>query len=318
MTIGNDRFLKCKNGQTLPNSVFTYKINSLRNNPSIEYFCIVEGKSDETFYNNTTISYLNSDKTRYIFSEYSENSNDLAGKSAVVQAFKDYKRKFPYLMNRCIFIVDHDWDGLDYKKYKLSKQDFEGITVTPCYSYENYFLYENNIECIFDYLFGEQNCKVNFKNDLMLFSQELSEYYALKNTYSRCYSEDALRRFLIKRNEFCNEESIIILNFKENTLIDKSILNQEIKTIRSMIAWNNITIYYYNTYLNAIRNDIMCLKGKILFRFLKQYLLQKSRKDIGPRNISLYSKLVSKLNIDLDVRFGNGKRKPDVEIKNDL
>lgn len=102
------------------------------------------------------------------------------GKSGVMNTYNDIRTRNNLLhyLDRCIFLIDHDYEGALSSKVVVPETLRDNLTITKLYSFENYFLIEENIDKIFK-LFGLDDVNV-FKQKLNNFVEEISEYNRLK------------------------------------------------------------------------------------------------------------------------------------------
>ena len=124
-----------------PVSGTLFELNNI-NLKDYNYFCIVEGNTDEKFYSNINknIIDLNNSIVYYVYQQHIGNKKILEGKKRVITSYENIliQNKFhkdlnKYKdLNKLIFIVDHDYDGID-KEYNIS--------VTKLYAIENYFVF---------------------------------------------------------------------------------------------------------------------------------------------------------------------------------
>ena len=90
-----------------------------------------------------------------------------------------------HYLDRCIFLIDHDYEGALSSKVVVPETLRDNLTITKLYSFENYFLIEENIDKIFK-LFGLDDVNV-FKQKLNNFVEEIREYNRLKSAINISY-----------------------------------------------------------------------------------------------------------------------------------
>jgi len=286
MNNNNTRFIATALGEEGSVAAIVQRMALLRSDKRIEYFCVVEGKSDKQFYQYALNKKLHTANVKYL---YKENNG---GKFEVIKSYKIFGKLFPAEMHRCAFIVDHDYDGLDPVKYRLEKGDLEKVTVLPCYSFENYFLMGNNAEVIFSYLqFTRKEDRQRFEDTYRNFIHRIADYCALKMTtvlkgmmYTRRYRDEELFRY--EGGEFINEKKL--RKEIENLKLElKNVEGSEALTQRCRAM--------------LLKNPHF-MKGKILFAFLCNYL--DAKHDIDITRDHDYAQIASRIEIKIDLKRG--------------
>ena len=147
-----EEFRNCWEQQNIPGSLFI--INQIRNDDKINYICFVEGTTDINFYKNINNIPFSNKEIYYIHMLYKKKggldiSNELIGKKGIITNYFKIKdnKTLNKSLNKCIFIVDHDYDGLVDRK--LDDNECNNFTITEPYAFENYFLSEDNLKEIF-------------------------------------------------------------------------------------------------------------------------------------------------------------------------
>lgn len=298
-------------------------IQSLTNSiNSYSRFCIVEGSTDKPFYSNINDSKVNQD-IKYLWNV--RDRNDDTGKEAVISSYnriiKDKNLEgIKKRIYKCVFIIDKDYDGAKCMNYEYNPMCEKCISITKGYSFENYFLEENNVKKIFNYLKLTNKDLERFEEKYKQFIQESTEYFRLRSSFieqrkrgSECYSINGTPY----KSLFNISKEIFVFNFDKDHFdgeyFNKNNMKQEIEQMRKEInrSRNTKALYYYNKISKEIIKKRDNLRGHEAMNFLIAYL-----RDIfgiklidNPAN-NLFIKLV-KL-IEVDMKFVNGMGK---EIK---
>ena len=270
-----------------------------------EYCCFVEGSTDPKFYFN--ISNYNFIKkiqyNNYLFVNNSKNEN--GGKLSVINTYLDIKELFSKYMNKCIFIVDHDYYG--YSDINLPKNNH--ISMTEPYSFENYFLIDTNLEKIFIYYnIGDYyNGFYKMFND---FLEQIDDYNNYKFSTTRYFGFEGAK---FKYHGIYDQNDIFSFKFSNNSFsFNKDKMIKEINNIKKTIdIWgrnprnnimgvNNDINYTYKKYSKKQEY----FRGHIVYDFLDQYLRQIHNININ----NDYDKIVPLLDVKLlKVQDGEGK-----------
>lgn len=273
---------------------------------------IVEGASDENFYEKTNIKLLND--ACYIFANHQAN---IVGKKAVIDAYfriREWAKNKPY-NNSIIFIVDKDFFGINWKapayndfekKYKAKKEDINNFTVLNCHSHECYFILENNLKQIFKLLKIEDKLEL-FNNILKENLEDFSEYFAYKSIL-----EDENPKFPRYSRDW---ENIGGINFnfqlKDNKLVfNKDEMKNGIDKMKKEIQFSENRRNLENQYSEMkkkFKTHPELLRGHTLFELLECYLNHygKTLKDSKEYN----DEIIKEMDIPLDIKilkFGFG------------
>ena len=299
-----DRYF-CKN-----ESQILLRLNNDKNNYDI--FCIVEGPSDQHFYKNISKYKDRLSKADYIWTTNVNDENSI-GKEAVIRSYFDV-RKEPELVNlltKTLFIIDHDYYGLHSEKYDdLTMESVKkNFTMTNVYSFENYFLLQNNIEIIFKTIgLSSDDCK-RFINKLKTFIDEIREFNSLKSTTVYVCKVDSVK-VNIGRTKLYRFEDIFAYNFMENPFYNRNLLIKQTGYMHSVVSSNPISFKVYlgekKKYYSGINYGISFTRGHDVYNFLISYLKQIHSVELDYRsNYELYKKVVSSLDVDIEFKFGN-------------
>ena len=275
-----------------PNSkmlmIFNQKREYIKDGTHVSF---IEGPDDLKFYKNISCNknLRETEKSNYIYSNNEEH--EVKGKNGVLIMYNYIYNKFPTYLDKCIFIVDHDYNGL--KGYNVL--DENAIKITESYAFENYFLEEKNIEKIFNY-FNIQDDLENFKTMLKKYIYEVSNFVRLKSTItnnkqihiSNLYSNKEIFKFDFSNSKFYNIEYLV----KETNNMFNAIKN------------NNKAYNYYLFESKNFMNSSRWVRGHDIYNFLYEYLKQKHNNDLKLE--STYIDIVKKLDIKLVVKDGLG------------
>ncbi|MGI6174861.1 MAG: DUF4435 domain-containing protein [Christensenellales bacterium] len=283
-----EKFNRALSGEYKHISEILFKLNTYRSDRTIRYFCIVEGKTDELFYSCILPAKLKRAKTVYLY-----NAN-AGGKEKVMRTFLFCRKKLPKEMKKYLFIVDHDYDGMDAGRYGLSEQDTEHITMTPCYSIENYYLMYDNPRMIFRELGlnPTQRDLDDFNRAAYEFTREIGEYSAYKRT-----------AMLLRRAPEAKYKESQMFNGSTPGYIDRKKLKAQVKILKEFFHTEEDKEIYFESY-RMLRNQPHYMKGKLLFNFLRNYLYWQHQAVFNIEPDKLYKRITSKLQVELDIRFG--------------
>lgn len=298
-------------------------------NTNLRYYktiWLVEGKQDVVFYGKLCNKMV--DNPIFLYATSSDGFKQLVGKQNVLNSYMliNNNKTLGRNMNRYVFMVDHDYDGIDYYQPKLnsryerfSEKDKKNISVTRGYSFENYITTEDNIDKIFeivcdlkglnkDYEIRKFNKKYeNFKKEINeFFSWVACIVYATKNNYIR------RNLGLIKIDDIFNYD------FSTEEIYNKDLLKEALKQRKNIVFENTAHLKkeiidelkreqkkYYN--LIVEKNYI---QGHTLYNFLVAYFDYYFKFDlrIDLKNEVFINEVLNNLNIKFSINLGNGKR----------
>lgn len=289
MSKSNEVFMAVVNGEYQVITWTIFEFSNVRGNQQYQRIVFVEGESDKKFYDGNLYKCLEIPKTqvRYIC------NRPQGGKDSVIRAYRFVNSKAGKDLKRCVFIVDRDYNDLDEASKYLQPVDLNHITILPCYSFENYYIYKENLKSlIYDMAQdeGEQHFNL-FWAKLEVFLEKINDYCALKKTIVK----HDLRVNQIKPldDHLMNWETSAALEFTDFNAND---INNVAEAIRSM--------GFYEQYLKSkrfLRENPNRIKGKILFEFLLKYI--QIEMNMKLHRDALYQKGAF-LSIDLDVKTG--------------
>ena len=277
-------------------------------NRKLKWYCIVEGKTDKYFYKNIKNVNLNNN-TEYLYGR--NNSVEEGGKDTVIASFNIIRRisKLNKYMDKYIFIVDHDYGGLTSQEHYIDNSLFNSFTITKPYSFENYFLKEENIKIIFKY-YGIENDYYTFLNLYNQFAREIKEYTRLKSStivVKQMQSEvyDQYCPFYRKKHSY---DDIFVFDFSNGKLnYNRKNLYDEISLMKRYVDNNESAKKYYKKYsYNLVMNNDF-VRGHNAFDFLSNYLYQVHGIKLVVGNNEEYINIVRMLKVDIDIRNGLGK-----------
>ena len=272
-----------------------YKVNQFINQGN-NRLCIVEGATDRLFYSNLSnynIPY------KYI---YSTDRRGLIGKEAVINSmysiFGDDKLK--NRINKCVFIIDHDYLGAVTEENRYNSSIQERFSITKPYSFENYFLTEENLKKIFDY-YNLNDCDkfIKIYNE---FFEEIKEFIRYKYTQVRVDMEENIKYK-------CTYDNIDIFEFSFSNgtyEFDKPKMIAEIISLKRHINNYPIAKKIYEEDSKEFVENNTYIKGHDAFYFLQKYLY-----DIHDIYLDEYcedyKELVKILDIDMDIKDVYGR-----------
>lgn len=285
-----DEFTSSRKNQ--PNSKMLMEFNQRRNylDEGI-YVGFVEGPDDRNFYSSVKCnkSLCSIDDNNYIYSN--NDSKENRGKNGVIVMYNYINNRFPYYLDKCVFIVDHDYNGLD--NYDVSNKD--AITVTKAYAFENYFLMGDNVRKIFHYLKIDDDYE-HFMNKLKYFLYDVSEFVKLKSTITN-------NKFLHVNSLYSNNQ-IFTFDFSENDYFKFDYMEKENENMLNVIKRNKGGYKYYKNKTDIFTNKVDWVRGHDIFNFLSAYLKYFHDKDIS--NEKVYNSIVKLLDVDIEVKDGEG------------
>lgn len=283
---------------------------------------IVEGVSDENFYEKTNIKLLNN--ACYIYANQQAN---IVGKKAVIDAYfriREWARNKPY-NNSIIFIVDKDFFGINWKapayndfekKYGAKNEDINNFTILDCHSHECYFILENNLKQIFKLLNIEDKLE-EFNKILEDNLENFSEYFAYK-----CILEDENPKYPRYLRDWENIKGINFnFEYKENKLVfNIEDMQNGIKKMKKEIQFSENRKNLENQYIEMkakFKKHPELLRGHTLYELLECYLshYKKSIKDFQEYN----DKVIKEMDIPLNIKvlkfgFGGYKLEKDASV----
>lgn len=292
----NKEMEKSYKGVKNPTSDWIFKYTSIINHPYKKYICFVEGNTDKRFYKGCLYKICNVSQDEIFFIHGSKDENDdVKGKKAVLEMFKYCEQ----IKKRKIhtFIIDKDYENIE--NVLTTPEQKEGITVLPCYSFENFYLQKENLKAVLKQFF-EGNIDLiysDFINNCNKFMQVIVEYCACKKAsiFHEC-KEISIRSTV--------EKAFRQVNFDKTNMFDENILKEIKKEINEWKLKANPLLYKeYEKFLNELKNNISDIKGKILFYFIIDYIKYKNNLKLDDAELAneLY-KLSSKFNIRLQLK----------------
>ena len=227
-----------------PVSEIIFRMSNLKNNPGVDLFCIVEGKTDIKFYSNARIKELKGQNVKYLYKKYSPK-DEFAGKEAVIKSYFTFKNLYRLIIcKKCIFIVDHDVHGLVSQNCTLTDEDKQHITVLPCYSYESYFLYDDNLRIIFNTLVNVHEALNTFENKLTEFLLESRKYFALKSVITASYKIDSMKKYNFKYKAKNKDRDIFIFDFNNDKYFNNLNMDYEVNIMNKIVCESSYTRNY--------------------------------------------------------------------------
>ncbi len=289
----------------------------LNNSYNYRHICIVEGKTDKSFYENIN-SYDLKTRVKYLWNFRDEKTyeNSDVGKDAVIGSFISIKKnpKFYSYIDKLIFIIDHDYDGAKSMKYEFNLYRENKISITDGYSFENYFLEENNVKKIFYYLGKTDEDILRFEEKYKKFLIDTYEFFRLKSSTievkkkgSPCY-DWYIRSYKTSLTNISKD--IFEFNFKNTNYFNITKMYNEINDMRYYVnkTGNYSAKLFYNKYSSSLVLDRKYVRGHEALNFLIAYLRDEFDIELcdNPAN-KLYCELVRILDINFVIKNGLGE-----------
>lgn len=314
--MGNNTVELMLNGrkEKVRSHVLLQLVTQINNGYDYRKFCIVEGSTDEPFYSNISnidlrnkIKYLYNDKRAYDAHEEME-----VGKDAVISSYNMIRKNHTQYLDKCIFIIDRDYDGAKSMHYCYDIEREKRMSITPGYSFENMFLEEENVKIIFSYLKRSNKELKEFERKYKQFLEETKEYFRLKATIIEvkkkgtvCYQYN--KSWYKKKLDY---SEIFTFNFDSfhyaDDYFNRCGMEEEIKSMRQFVERpeNKNAFLFYNKYSEEIVANRDMLRGHDALNFLSAYL-----RDIFGIVLtqSLLNSLTRKINIRMTFVNGLGK-----------
>ena len=312
---------------SFPESELKFQLNELMGK-DIDYICFVEGPTDPDFYSQINNTSLSNKKIRFIRSLTTDESGeaDEIGKEGVL---KKYYKMFEYpnykeILNKCIFIVDHDYEGLVSEKYDSDYINKEAFSVTPYYSFENFFLTDINIKKIFEHFNIDENSYNDFMDYLTTFIFENSEYSRLKSSVTIACKKGKYNTKLpssvvkVPYGKFAGNEMTPyhIFNFifdnPKYHFFNKKFMDIKNDKMKESVYSNYLIKSYYLNETNKFINNRDYIRGHDIYKLLEQYLYQKHKINIKQldynNKTSRYNEIVKILTVDMEFFNGLGHK----------
>lgn len=291
-----------------------------------ERICLVEGIQDVVFYGNIDLKVLNN--ALILYATNNKDNKQLIGKQNVLNSYLLIRNNdvLNRNMNKYIFIVDHDYDGIDYYqperygKYEVfPEKEKKNITVTKGYSFENYFMTKENINTIFEVISKEKNFDKNtelvkYKEKYEEFiSDEIIEFFS----WVACIVYGYRNNYFVKYQSFIKIEEIFNYNFSIKEVYNKELLKRGIEERKKFLYANktNLANEKFNELKKIQRSYYIMIKeksyiqGHTIYNFLNEYFKYYFDVDLGvyKDNTQLIKSILPKLDIKVDIKLANGK-----------
>ena len=272
------------------------------------YVCVVEGKTDQEFYKNTCINILK--ESEYVLWRRRKIKEDpliIVGKESVIDLYKYLKgnQQLCKYLKSCIFIVDHDFDGVSSRFYEIDKSDRRCINMTPYHSVESFYVEEENLGKILNELgIKTENIKDIFSclKDLAI---KTTEYFALKGTITYSYNnfEKGLCRKVRYTPVHTNED---IFGTPKRITINEMHLSQETNNMYKTILTQRVLLNKYQELKRWINGEPVYIQGHFAYDYLSYIINEICGLDF--ENIIFKQKeLIELLDIKMKIATGNGK-----------
>lgn len=307
MSKNNDRFMETFNFAST--STCLYKCNIYFQRNDVDYIIFVEGKTDEEFYTHCRMPFFNENRIEFIISTSKKGDEEHIGKKAVVELCREIVLSHKKYLRKAIFIVDHDYFGIEEfgKECKADVDKF--LTILPCYSFENFFVLPSNLKIIeSNYLYDSQID--HFNNTFKKFVQEIREFYELKRTMTACYT---LHRYFSSRDLFrsFNSTDEISKIYSADT-IETYYINYDVfineKEAMAEIIYNDKHLFHVHEQLKNLsefKTDELWIKGKILLNFLVKYLTNVNGRTAELYKGEVYLNMIKLIDVSFEIKKVN-------------
>ncbi len=279
-----DRFQYSIRQKSAIGSVMKY--HEVKDSDYYRSIVFVEGSSDRRFYKNTGIRRL-SKQSYYI---YAVQDEDLTGKKAVISAYQYISADADIRdgLEKCIFIVDRDWDLLP-----------KGVSVTRGHSMENYFLLQDNLKILFSHIGKNEKEYDTFWRGYGKFCAETAEFWALKASVVYAHGTD--KGYDYRRKRTFEEIFDFRLLWDDTIVYNRKYMEEEIALMRRGIAGSEELLAYCENMKEKIRTDISYIRGHEAFRYLQCYFKEKFgvELDLYARDERLMRTCIRKFKVEL-------------------
>jgi len=298
-------FIKRRHGCPGSINVSIFRFITRKNDPKIKLFCFVEGDSDIVFYKGIIpgLYKLTPEQVSFIINQDSAADNigySLYGKRSVIKMCDYILAEHNDFLHQCKFIIDRDYDDLDFEKYGVSDEIGSYVTILPCYSFENYYFMAENLQIIFRTLFGSMEFLYfnEFTKLLADFLSESCQYNALKRLTVKFSLHEKYPKLLSQFLNFNDDEyEYLISDGRKLTLNIEPLKSVAIKaqTLFSdaSIYETRLLQYAYEQYCTEMREDPLIIKGKLLFSLLVKYINFNSTENYTYHDLYWYSNLLT-------------------------
>ena len=245
-------------------------------NPNGPYI-FVEGSDDRRFYSATNISLFHTDLYFYaVHQDYKDDEVKVVGKDAVLRCYTVLKTKtnIGSSFKKCVFIVDRDYDeNIKYSTTKIQLEDKKRISMTSGHSFENYFLDEGNLKCIFDYYGLNAKALKDYYEHFGAFSDKASTYFAACATIT-AFHDSLLSSY---RHRYRNDDI-----FDNDILVDEGIdidaYTKEFSKMMKVIQEHKECMEFYkNIKKEVVAQPALYIRGHNVFSHLEKYLAMRHR-----------------------------------------
>ena len=232
----------------------------------------VEGLTDKQFYKQVLVPSQNDESYEFFNAQKEKGKDDesyLVGQEAVIDAcrrYSDLNRKQP--KKKCAFIIDYDFDCLSLYGIEYLK----GITTTkPVHSIEGFFLVDENISKVFEYV-GIPGLLPKFNKACKAVLNDLVEFYALRSTITYANSKKDVKPHACHYDKKYLDEYIFAFSFKEGEVsFVRPFYEEEVAKMHLAIEGQEILAKEYEKRKKRFKK-IFQLKGKTVFALLDAFL----------------------------------------------
>lgn len=278
----------------------TIRYNAQRVDKRIKHFVFVEGKDDKLFYSSTALEELK-DPAAYFYSvrsDYREEEEKIVGKSSVLYCYKYIKnnRTLCSGIGKCVFIVDKDYDPLlQYTPYAFSEEEKRYIRRTEGYSFENFFILQENLQLLFKAVNLSSEDVYEFEAALKKTWKSLWSYYAAKAAITLNYHNSNIPNYSSRY------KSKDIFVFKGSIGVDLEKKRQETQKMIDHINTNPELQEVYKGLKKALKNSpYQYMRGHDVYDYLLYYLQIKHGITLNNiQEVSDYSHVVAKMTVNM-------------------
>ena len=276
------------------------RYNTRRVDKRIKHFVFVEGRDDKLFYSCTKDEELVNAAAYFysVRSDYREGDEKIVGKSSVLYCFKHIKNNKTLCngIGKCVFIVDKDYDPLlQYTPYNFTEEEKHYIRRTEGYSFENFYILQENLQFLFKALNLSEEDVNEFVAALEKMWKSLWSYYAAKAAITLNYYNNGIPKYSSKH------KSKDIFVFSRDIGIDFEKKRQETQKMLDHINTNSELQDAYKALKKILKNDpYQYMRGHDVYDYLLYYLQVKHGFTISSlQEISDYSHAVSKMTVNM-------------------
>ncbi len=278
----------------------TIRYNAQRVDRRLKHFVFVEGRDDKLFYSCTEDEEL-TNAAAYFYSLRSdrhEGDDIIVGKSSVLYCYKHIKnnRALSNGIEKCVFIVDKDYDPLlQFTSYDLTEEDKHYIRRTEGYSFENYFIMQENLQLLFRSMNLAEEAINEFEVALKKLWKSLWSYYAAKAAITLNYYNKSVPKY---SSQYKSKDIFI---FDGNEAVD---LEKKRKETHRMLEHINTNPELQATYKELKKSlkasPYLYMRGHDVYDYLLYYLKMKQGIMISSLlDMDNYSRIIAQMTVNM-------------------